>query len=127
MGAPLCPLPQGRKGRGHERRTPPAGAFCPNDAACENQPAAVGNDRWFVSPVSGLLFTGNTATLTCRAVGARSGDLAPPAASPGILQERRSAAPVAGRAFRTRGAVTACRLKESQGPPRTAMTTQTII
>ena len=31
----------------------------------ESQPAAVGNDRWCVSPVSGLLFTGNAATLTC--------------------------------------------------------------
>ena len=36
------------------------------------------------------------------------------------LQERRGgvrAVAVAGRAFRTRGAVTACRPKESQGPP----------
>src|SRR5215471_19690320 len=39
----------------------------------ENQPAAVGNDRWFALPVSGLLFTGSAATPTCRAVSARSG------------------------------------------------------
>ena len=32
-----------------------------------NQPAAVGNDRWFPSPVSGLLFTGKIATQTCEA------------------------------------------------------------
>src|SRR6516165_1676920 len=85
-----------------------------------DQPAAVGNDRWCVSPVSGLLFTGNAATLTCRAVGARSADLSPSGASPGIFSVicgRRSgvrALAVTGRAFRTRDAVTACRLKESQ-------------
>src|SRR6516165_8204634 len=39
----------------------------------ENQPAAVRNDRGFRSPVSGLLFTGNAATPTCRAVSARPG------------------------------------------------------
>ena len=35
-----------------------------------NQPAAVGNDRWFALPVSGLLFTGNAATSACRAASA---------------------------------------------------------
>src|SRR5262249_48609287 len=34
----------------------------------KHQPAAVGNDRGLRSPVSGLLFTGNAATSTCRAV-----------------------------------------------------------
>src|SRR5215831_672931 len=29
-----------------------------NRFSLENQPAAVGNDRWSASPVSGLLFTG---------------------------------------------------------------------
>ena len=37
-----------------------------------HQPVAVGNDRWFVLPVSALLFTGNAATSTCRAVAAYS-------------------------------------------------------
>ena len=41
------------------------GAFWPNEATWKNQPAAVGNDRWFVLPVSGLLFTGSRATPTC--------------------------------------------------------------
>src|SRR5262249_61901795 len=47
------------------------GAFWPNEATWKNQPAAVGNDRWFVLPVSGLLFTGSRATSTCRAAAAR--------------------------------------------------------
>jgi hypothetical protein len=49
------------------------GAFRkPSDSAgAKNQPAAVGNDRWSALPVSGLLFTGNGATPTCRAVSAR--------------------------------------------------------
>src|SRR5262249_23319977 len=90
----------------------------------ENQPAAVGSDRQLRSIVSGLLFTMDGATSTCRAVGARSADLPPPGASPLYFSllftgaaERRSAASVAGRAFRARGAVTACRPNESQGQP----------
>src|SRR5262245_6301543 len=90
----------------------------------KNQPVAVGNDRWFTLPVSGLLFTGNAATSTCRATSAWSADLTPPGASPPYFSllftgpaERRSAAAVAGRAFRARGAVTACRRNQSQGPP----------
>ena len=35
----------------------------------KHQPAAVGNDRRLGFPVSGLFFTGNAATPTCRAVG----------------------------------------------------------
>src|SRR5215471_20167704 len=35
-----------------------------------NQLAAVGNDRWFALPVSGLLFTGNAAPSACLAVSA---------------------------------------------------------
>src|SRR6516164_9512356 len=58
-----------------------------------NQPAAVGNDRWFPSPVSGLLFTGNAATPTCRTVSASLllGDA-------GALDHRRPFADVAGEA-----------------------------
>ena len=37
----------------------------------KHQPAAVGNERRLRSIVSGLLFTMNGATPTCRAVGAR--------------------------------------------------------
>jgi hypothetical protein len=47
------------------------GAFWPNEARRKNQPAAVGNDRRFGFAVSGLLFTMNGATPTCRAVSAR--------------------------------------------------------
>ena len=48
----------------------------------EHQPAAVGNGRRPGFPVSGLLFTGNAATSTCRAVGARAADLPPAARRP---------------------------------------------
>ena len=41
-------------------------------AGVKHQPAAVGSDRWFDLPVSGLLFTGNAATATCRAAAACS-------------------------------------------------------
>src|SRR5262249_42667155 len=75
-------------------------------------------------PVSGLFFTGNAATPTCRALGARSADLTPPGTSPPYFSllfagaaERRSAAVVSGRALRARGAVTACRLNRSRGQP----------
>jgi hypothetical protein len=101
------------------------------DDACsiqgEDQPGAVRNHRRFGFPVSGLLFTGSTATPTCRAVGApRAADLPPPGLAryfSRYLQEftgaaeRPSAAPVPGRALRARGAVTACRLKRSRGRP----------
>jgi hypothetical protein len=40
-------------------------------ARAKHQPAAVGNERRLRSIVSGLLFTMNAATPTCRAVGAR--------------------------------------------------------
>src|SRR5262245_27369894 len=90
----------------------------------KSQPAAARKRSPIPLPVSGLLFTGNATTPTCRAVGAGSADLMLPGASlvsfPAIYRgaaERRSATPVAGRAFRARGAVTACRLKESQGQP----------
>ena len=36
VGLPLCPLPQGRKGRGHKARAPAAGAFWPNEASGRN-------------------------------------------------------------------------------------------
>src|SRR5262249_27638392 len=64
-----------------------------NRFSLENQPAAVGNDRWFALPVSGLLFTGNVATPTCRAVSAALllGDA-------GALDHRRPFADVAGKA-----------------------------
>src|SRR6516162_2731748 len=51
------------------------GAFWPNEATWKNQPAAAGNDRRVRFPVSGLFFTGNAATPTCRAVSARSAAL----------------------------------------------------
>src|SRR5262249_22525186 len=64
-----------------------------NRFSLENQPAAVGNDRWSASPVSGLLFTGNAATPTCRAVSAALllGDA-------GAFDYRRPLADVAGEA-----------------------------
>src|SRR5262249_51015047 len=63
------------------------------DGRANNQAAAAGNDRWFVSPVSGLLFTGNAATPTCRAVGVSLllGDA-------GAFDHRRPFADVAGEA-----------------------------
>jgi hypothetical protein len=87
-----------------------------------NQPAAAGNDRRLRFPVSGLLFTGNGATPTCRAVGARAADLPPPGRRPGFSVTYRSGgaafgAAVAGRALRARDAVTACRLNRSRGRP----------
>jgi hypothetical protein len=48
------------------------GAFRPNEATWENQPAAAGNDRRPRSVVSGLLFTMDGATPTCWAVSRRS-------------------------------------------------------
>src|SRR5262245_29892553 len=98
----------------------------------KNQPVAVGNDRWFALPVSGLLFTGNAATSTCRVPShkARSADLTPPAASPCIfscyLQERLSCVRrTGGRTRFPRG-----RRRDSmpaEAKPGTAMTTETII
>jgi hypothetical protein len=73
---------------------------------------------------SGLLFTRNAATPTCRTVGARSADLTPPGAPPvfsllftGKQRSACTAAAVATRTFRARGAVTACRPNRSQGQP----------
>src|SRR5262249_22414880 len=51
-------------------RSPPAAMLLSMRA---NQPAAVGNDRPLRSIVSGLLFTTDGATPTCRAVSARAG------------------------------------------------------
>src|SRR5262249_6440361 len=76
---------------------------------------AAGNDRRLRSIVSGLLFTMDGATSTCRAVGARSADLPPPGAPPvfsllftGKQRSACTAATPATRTFRARGAVTAC-------------------
>src|SRR5262249_29967792 len=44
---------------------------CATAGRANNQPVAVGNERRLRSLVSGLLFTMNGATPTCRAVGAR--------------------------------------------------------
>src|SRR5262245_3359019 len=57
-------------------RTTVRGAFWPNEATWENQPAAVRKDRRPRSVVSGLLFTMDSATPTCRTLSARS-DRAP--------------------------------------------------
>src|SRR5262249_12530931 len=88
----------------------------------EDQPAAVGNDRRLGFPVFGLFFTGGGAPPTCRAVGAPVRRYPASRASPCIFRgaAQRTACSVtslATRAFRARGAVTACRPKESQGPP----------
>jgi hypothetical protein len=52
---PLCGRRPGRRGGAKE------------------QPVAVGNDVWVGLPVSGLFFTGNCATATCRAVSRPAG------------------------------------------------------
>src|SRR5262245_43959961 len=52
------------------------GAFWPNEARWKNQPAAARKRHRPRSIVSGLLFTMNGATSTCRAVSARSADTA---------------------------------------------------
>src|SRR5438874_12943675 len=58
-----------------------------NRFSLEHQPAAAGNDCRLGVPVSGLLFTGNAATPTCRAVSARGIDI--PWAGIGLRAERR--------------------------------------
>src|ERR1700730_6818648 len=67
VGAPLCPLPQGERAR--EASTDMSANEATQRRGAKHQPAAVGNDRRLRSLVSGLLFTMDGATPTCRAVG----------------------------------------------------------
>src|SRR6266566_8182093 len=102
-----------------------------NRFSLENQPAAVGNDRRLRSIVSGLLFTMNAATSTCRTDGARSADLTPPGAPPvfSLLFTGETAQCVHGGGGGNAHFPRARRRDSmpAEPKPRTAMSTQTII
>src|SRR5262245_34624321 len=107
---------------------------CATARRAKYQPAAVGNDRRHRCIVSGLLFTMNAATPTCRAVGARSADRtprgAPPAFSLSFTGKYRETARRlhGGSGGRTRFPRAGRRdSMPAEGKPRTAMSTQTII
>src|SRR5262249_15104849 len=98
-------------------RSPPAAMLLSMRA---NQPAAVGNDRPLRSIVSGLLFTTDGATPTCRAVSARAGG-GRHALGVSANVERGRAPHLrqpAGGAFRPTKPAAAQRLQLAQAPAR---------
>jgi hypothetical protein len=75
---PLCGRRPGRRGGAKE------------------QPVAVGNDVWVGLPVSGLFFTGNCATATCRAVSRPAGQSRQAQIALRSIQANSSTAPGGG-------------------------------